>query len=941
MLYLRTIMDSFLHHIAKTIAEKYSNPKDLCFVLPSQRAGTFLKQALAKNYYAIRGYEAIELPEVVTLDQFVVELSGLTVLDNLSSFFSLFEVYQLTLREEKEQPESIDEFINWAPNLLSDFNEIDKYLVNSLEIFSYINDVRAMETWNIDGAPLTEHQINYLNLWKRFGTLYHAFKKKTLAKKETYTGLIFRDVAENIEDRSQHSVKQHLIFAGFNALSKSEETIIGHFLKTKKADIYWDADHHYMEDENQEAGHFLRKFKKKWSFTEFNWTTHHFQNSTKKIKIHNCNTNYAQSLLAADLLAKNTEDELKTAVVLNKEDLLLPVLNALPDSVSAANITMGYELKLTPLASFINIMLDLWYSKTGKEKNAFYYKNVVQFLEHHYTELLLSNHHRLIQLKQDIAKFNKIYVGKRFIQNYLTDSPLTHLVFSAENQDLYDNTTKILSVLSHLKEALTQANTNKYDQSLQIEFVYHYTLVFRKLLETIKNNPEIRTSSLKVYRLLINQMVNKEKVDFYGEPLKGIQIMGMLESRALDFERVIVMSVNEGVLPAGKKNHSFIPYDLKKEFGLPTHIEQDAIFANHFYRLLQRASQIDLLYHSGNDDFGAGTEKSRFIEQIIHELPKYNPKISVSTTEYNPIPLISDHSKQLPKSDELRLTMLTRLKKGLSPSAMNTLAACPLNFYYRYLIGLGEIEEVEESIKSSTLGTCIHDTLEKLHQLSLGVPLDQTTLKNYKKLANQYLEKEFLKYFSEKDLKTGNNLLTLEVAKSYVKKFLNFELELIEKESYAVIQVEDQIGHELTIRVNEEEIPIKIHGKVDVICELNGEKTLLDYKTGKVEPAELNFKDITQLYTGKNKKAKALQLLTYGWVYYQENPTTDHISPCIYSFKNGKAGFMYLKHNNKVISKSEILELFPQVVTVLVDNLVNSNIPLIHDQDSLYCEYCS
>ncbi|MFT6715763.1 MAG: ATP-dependent helicase/nuclease subunit B [Saprospiraceae bacterium] len=933
-------MDSFLNKIANEIAEKYEDPKDLCFVLPSQRAGTFLKQALAKNYHEIRGHDAIQLPTVKTLDDFVVDLSALTVLDKLSAFFKLFDTYQVILKEENEKTESVDEFINWAPTLLADFNEIDKYTVNSMEIFSYINDVRAMETWNIDGKPLTEHQVNYLKLWKRFGKLYHAFKKQTLAEKETYIGLIFREVAENIEGLYQNTKYEHLIFAGFNALSKSEETIISQFIKTKKASIYWDADNYYLQDENQEAGYFLRKFKKNWSFSEFKWPENHFKSGTKNIKIHNCNTNYAQSILAADILSQNTDAELNTALVLNKEDLLLPVLNALPDNVLAANITMGYELKLTPLSSFVNILLDLWYSKTGKEKNAFYYKNVIQFLEHNYTELLISNKQKLVSLKKDIIKFNKIYVGTRFIFKYLDDNPLIKTIFSSENQDLADNTQKILTVLAKLKDTLSDASSNKYDKSLQIEFVYHYTLVFRKLHQTIQNNPVIRNSSLKVFRLLINQLVNKEKVSFYGEPLKGIQIMGMLESRALDFEHVIIMSVNEGVLPAGKKNHSFIPYDLKREFGLPTHTEHDAIFANHFYRLMQRATTIDILYHTGSDDFGAGTEKSRFIEQIIHELPKYNKNIHITTSEYNPVPSISDKVKHLPKSDELLSRIKAKLKKGLSPSAMNTLASCNMNFYYRYLVGLGELEEVEESIKSSTLGTCIHDTLENLHKLSLGTPLDETTLKNYKKLALTFLEKEFLKYFSEKDLKTGNNLLTFEVAKNYVNKFLNYELEIIKKDKYTVVQVEDNIAHELMLEIEDETIATKIHGKVDVISQIGEKKLLLDYKTGKVESKELNFKDISQFYAGSKKKAKALQLLTYAWVYYQENPETEHISPCIYSFKNSKAGFMYLKYNNKIISKSDVLELFPQVVQVLVNNLMNKKTDLKHSEDSLYCEYC-
>lgn len=931
-------MDSFLNKLANEIAKKHSEPSQLCIVLPSQRAGTFLKQALAKNYFTVRKQKAIQLPTIKTLDDFVVELSDCKVLDKLEAFFKLYAVYQDILANENKEPDTIDDFLNWAPTLLADFNEIDKYNVNSLELFSYINDVRAIETWNVDGAPLTEHQKNYLELWKRFGKLYHAFKKETLSNKETYSGLIFREIANNIEEINPPI--QDIVFAGFNALSATEEIIIKHLVKMKLANIYWDADDYYLKDENQEAGYFLRKFKKKWNSSDFNWSEEHFKNTSKEISIHNCNTNYAQSILTADILSKKSGEELNTALVLNKEDLLLPILNALPDNITAANITMGYELKLTPLSSFINILLDLWYSKTGKEKKAFYHKNVIQFLEHNYTDLLISKKHKLVELKKDIVRFNKVYVGTKFILKYLDGSSLIKTVFSSETQDLLDNTSKILAVLGELKNKLSDATNDKYDKSLQIEFVYHYTVVFRKLHQTITENPIIQNSSLKTFRLLINQLVNKEKVSFYGEPLKGIQIMGMLESRALDFDHVIITSVNEGILPAGKKNHSFIPFDLKMEFGLPTHKEQDAIFANHFYRLIQRAKKVDILYHTGSDDFGAGTEKSRFIEQILHELPKYNKDIKISSSEYNPAPTIKDQEKTIPKTKEFLAALKVRLEKGLSPSAMNTMASCNLDFYYRYIIGLDEVEEVEESIKSSTLGTCIHDTLEQLHIKSLGVAIDEITLKNYQKLAPSYLETEFLKYFSANDLKTGNNLLTYEVAKKYVSKFLSYEMKLVKGDKYTVMQVEDHIAFQLPLSIGEQDIKCNIHGKVDVISQLGNEALLLDYKTGKVESKELNFKDVQELYTGNRKKSKALQLLTYAWVYYQNNKNCDHISPCIYSFKNGKEGFLYLKFNGKTITKSQVLELFPEAVLELVARLSDCNVDLQHEPLSLYCDYC-
>lgn len=947
-------MNSFLSELSRDIKNKYNSPKNLCVVLPSRRAGTFLKQELAKAYQC-----SFQAPTIITLDDFVEEICDVKRIDNLNCFFELYECY-LSLFEnnehKNEKADTLEEFINWAPNLLADFNEIDKYLVNSISLFSYINDIRAIETWNINGEPLTKQQQSYLKLWKRIGSLYHQLKKKLIKDKKGYSGLIFRQCAENIGELTEKIKYEEVIFAGFNAFSESEKKIVSHLIKIKKATIYWDADEYYMNDENQEAGNFLRKIKKDWTFSEFKNTGNHYINSTKQINIYNCNTNFAQSILSAYLLKdKNANSELQTALVLNKEDLLLPVLNNLPDNVSAANITMGYELKHTPMASFVKILLDLWHSKDNKtNKNAFYYKNVLQSLEHSYFELLVDDKKSIVKLKQEIIKSNKVYVSSKFIKSFI-DEDLCNLIFFAENQDLEDNTKKLLGILAKLKsifnyesessDSSSYLNLKQFDKSLHIEFIYHYTVVFRKLLNSISTYPALKNCSLKLFRKLISQLVNKEKISFLGEPLKGIQIMGMLETRALDFEHLILLSVNEGVLPSSKKNNSFIPFDVKLEFGLPTHREHDAIFANHFYRLLQRANTIDIVYHSGNDDFGAGTEKSRYIEQILHEFPKYNEDLVINQFEYNPIANLKTGVKTVEKNESFIDRLSNRLKKGLSPSALNTMINCSMDYYYKYILSLGEMEEMEENIHASTFGTCIHNTIEKLYKSHTEKVITKDFLKTNSAISHQVLKQEFLTHFSESDIQQGSNLLSLTVAKNYLDKFFEFENEQVKKGEYIINKVEDTLESSLKLDINGTTIEILVNGKIDCVFELNGELHLLDYKTGSVNQKEdLTVSSEEDFYSGsktKGHKSKALQLLCYTWLYYNKYPETTNITPCIFSFKKSKEGLQQLTYNKSTISKTEVLEMFPKIVKIVLEEQYDKDTHLQHDVSSKYCQYCS
>ena len=932
-------MESFLKKFAQEISGRFTSPENICIVLPTKRAVTFLKQELAQAYGV-----TFWAPEFYSLDEFVDGLSKNKKEERLILVLELYEAY---LSVVKEEPEDLGSFLKWAPTLLSDFAEIDRYLIEPSNIFSYINEARALEYWNVNGEPLTDAQKKYLHFWKLLGEIYGAFKKHLESKGKAYAGMQFREVALGIKELYEEIKFEKVFFAGFNALSAAEEKIIYTLIKKGKAEIFWDADEYYVNQPEQEAGRFIRRVKRKYPTIPFNWTINELSTSEKQINVVSCNTDSAQTHYAAHILQEefNQDNAVKTAVVLNNEDLLLPLLYNLPTNVTAANITMGYSLKLSPLTSFINVCLDCWGNFRGTQENkAFYFKSVFQVVEHPYFDYLINGKEKELQdLKQELVEKNVIYVGVNRFEKHFGKTEFIDLFFN-QKDGAVDLIEVFLKILSILKNGVANAGLSDLEKSIHTEFLYTYTLIFRKFLKLSEESIHLKKVSIKIFKKLLTQLVSTESLSFFGEPLKGLQIMGMLETRLLDFDRIIMLSVNEGVLPQGKKENSFIPFDIKREFNLPTHQDHDAVFANHFYRLLQRGKNIDLVYLNGQNDFGSSTERSRFIEQIAFELPIKNPKIKIDEFTYNPSPVLKDLIVEFPKDTKAKAAIVTKLEKGISPSALNKFVACSLDFYYRYILKLGEAEEVEENLKHSTFGTCVHHALEKLFEPYVKKELLAQDIEKMEKLVAPLLTEKFLESLSKEDLMSGNNLLTFEVAQQYVQNFLKLEIKNIveaqdRKEEYRILEQEEKMSALVPVEFKGETIQVKVEGYADRIGQVGNEIQLVDYKTGSVTSTELSFKSWDELVDNP-KKSKALQLAIYGYIYLMKHPEVTAFSAGIYSFRNLKSGLLKLKVNKKSVAAEDLKENMPDVIRQIVGNMLSESTPFNHNTDSLYCNYC-
>lgn len=933
-------MDSFLEKFAKEIAKRFESPENLCIVLPTKRAVSFLKQEMAKVYK--RTFWA---PQFYSLDEFVENYSIQKKDDKLLLVLDLYEAY---LTVVKEEPEDIGAFLKWAPTLLSDFSDVDRYLIDPKNIFNYINEARALEYWNVNGEPLTDAQKNYLHFWKLLGEIYHAFQAKLTKKGTAYAGIQYRYVAQSIKQIEPEIMFSKVLFAGFNALSASEEKIIYTLVKKGKAEIFWDADDYYLKSKEQEAGRFMRRIINKYPTIPFSWSDNLISKGRKAINIVACNTDAAQTHYAGSILQETFDQKnaIRTAVVLNNEDLLLPLLYNLPSNVKAANITMGYSLKLAPLTTFINACFDCWSNYRGSvNQKAFYFKSIFQIIEHPYFSYLTLNLKSEIQnLKNELIKKNVVYVGVKRFQKHFKKASFIPLLFNEYN-DSKGIVESMLKLLGLLKEGIAKANLSDVEKSIQTEYLYTFTLIFRKFLRLLEASNHLNSISIKIVKKLINQLVASESISFFGEPLKGLQIMGMLETRLLDFDRIIMLSVNEGVLPKGKKDNSFIPYDIKREFGLPTHHDHDAVFANHFYRLLQRGKHIDLVYLNGQNDFGASTEKSRFIEQILVELPLINPEVNIQEISYTPSPELNKIEVQFEKDEKSIDAIVKKLERGISPSAINNFISCSLDFYYRYILKLGEADEVEEKLKHSTFGTCIHNTLELLFESYLKKNILVQDLQSMDKKIAPILTQQFQDYLSKDDLMTGNNLLTFEVAKQYVKNFLHLEIKNVlqaqnNKIDYRILSQENKINFIVPIQVGDKKINVKIEGFADRIGVCGNQVQLIDYKTGSVSSTDLSFKNWSELAENP-KKSKALQLAIYGYIYLMQNPGINDFVSGIYSFRNLQSGLLQLRCNRNKVTAQDIRDNFPEVIELIVREMLSTTSIFKHNIEAKYCNYCN
>ena len=909
-------MHTFISETIEDILLKQTSFEDCVFILPSQRAGVFVRNTFKKKI--VSGF----LPEILTIESFIEQIAGISKADAVELLFHFYTIYC----DLEKHPDSFETFSSWAFVVIQDFNEIDQYLINSNDIFQYLRDVQRMKKWSVKGEfKETELIKDHFIFMERLAIYYAKFYSFLLEKKIGYQGLIYRESIKNVFEYIKKTHRKKFFFIGFNALNKAEENLFEVFLDNGNSEIYWDIDTSIFEG-NHSAGNFIRKYKKEWKYYEKNELkkiSNHFQEK-KNIKIIGATKNISQLKYAGEIL-QNLSNHNNTALVLGDESLLSVALNSIPKNVNAINITMGYPLQDVPTSQLITTIFQLFITQNNLQKsstNEFYHKDVTRFFKDPVIFQLVpeKTQYVLLSIQDKITKENT---------SFITFSTISKCIIPLEENSsellisIFKPFTTINEFISRILNLIESAKENV--SILEKEYLYRFYNAFTQLQNL--NNTKNYFKDIKTLHQFYKRIISNEKLSFQGEPLNGLQLMGMLETRVLDFENVIITSVNENIIPSNNTQNSFIPFDIKIEFGLPTYREKDAIYSYHFFRLLQRAKNIYLLYNTENDTFGNG-EKSRFIAQL-----------EMIRNDFSSIfiaPKVITEPKQQ-TSIAKNKSVLNRLKelaeKGISPSSITNYLYNPVAFYKQKILRIKELDLVEETIASNTMGTVVHDALEELYQPYIDQFLTINHLNMMRQKYKELVAKYFIKHFKNGDISKGKNRLAFEVSNQFVKRFLSLEKEVLQK-GHQVKILGTELELEILISVPGIDFPIKIKGIVDRIDEFDGQIRIIDYKTGKVEAKDLKVLDFEGIK--EFKYSKAIQLLLYSFLYSKNNPSTHlkQLEAGIISFKNLKAGLLKINFSSKVKTPDyniteEKLEEFIVQLKIILQEIFNPEISFI------------
>lgn len=951
-------MQYFLEELSQTILKKYSNiTGELCIVTPNRRAAIFMRKHISAAVT-----KPIWAPDILSIEDFINRISGFTIVDNMDLMFEFYRVYK---RIEQENADDIENFLSWAPALLRDFEDVDASMADRTKIYEYLTDIRYIDTWNPDGSPLTAFQQQYIAFVKKLKLYHETLADHLINRNLAWQTLSLRTVAERFQKEEIISLSwKKVIFAGFNALTKAEETIISTLLKNDIADYITDTDAYYANDQGHEAGRFMRKYSQMLSLDSSPGEKSFFKTIPKNIRIYGVARNVNQARLAGNLLNDIPElasDE-QTAVVLANEALLTPLLNALPGRIKDINVTMGYPIKKTNMYGFFDSLLQLLLQASKHEDKPdllFYHKDIKRFFSNSLCKILWDVQDGDNNTAALIKKLNTSNVS------FFSLSDLAELSIHADG--FYEafgflkgidtaNTDAVLNIFVDISLSLDQVLRKKAQLQgadivqtaffVDFESLYHFLRIFRKIKTLLAEFSNLE--SLHIIYRLFKQSCSETSLSFTGEPLQGLQVMGMLETRCLDFKNVVLLSVNENILPKAKSNQSFIPFEVKKSFGMRVYNEQDAIYAYHFYRLLQRAENIFLIYNTQNDDVGS-SEKSRFITQLQYELPRYNPE-TIIEEQIISIPAKTGHAANvisITKSDDILHQLLEIAEKGFSPSALSTYINCPLQFYFAKVAAIEETKSVEETMEASTIGSIVHLVLEKLYRPFEREILNPGCVDAMQLKLNHALQQAFSEEYTGGNVMTGKNLLLFHLVKRYLENYLKTEKAFLHKiaaikDEVVLLNIEKTLhGNIIIDNQDAGTVVAVIKGKADRIDKAGGVVRVVDYKTGKITGKDLTIRDFSEAFA-ISEKSKVFQLLCYAWMYHKQFPTEQSITAGIIATRSPGAGLQTIQCPGVASTLTTTqLKQVEEHLQSLITEILNKNKKFEQTHDLNNCIYCN
>lgn len=938
----------FLEKVASELRLKSQDELiNTAIILPNKRSVIFLKK-----YFNDGRVNPIWLPDFLSIDEFMEDLAGMSKADPLNLYFDLYRIH---LKREGKMAKSTESFLSWAPMIIRDFNDIDLYLTKAADILRHITEARALKEWNLDGQEMTDLQKSYIDFYQSLYGYYEDLKDLMLENANAYTGFIYRYCSENIESLTKKIKWKTFVFAGFNALSPSEENVFGFIKSNYTTSIYFDADDYYINKQDniplQEAGFNLKHLINKWKLPKLNFLTNRLVNDNKQITFHEAQGQLSQVKLAGNLLQRRLDNEdgksnidliSETAIVLANENLLLPLLSSLPETYNDGqnkllyNVTLGYPITYSPLKGFINDWFELLINCKINSSNQFRTQSIINLFLNNILISCINENQRL-----KIKSLSSSFIANNI--SYIYSKELLKLFNFQDNtdKDLFDllfneigNVNKLLNNLVDLLLFLDRGlDSSNAKNAILKEQVILLLKISKRFSVSMAEN--IEQLDIKTFSSLFFQLLTNYEISLKGEPLSGIQIMGMLETRTLDFKNIILISANEGIIPKSGISDSFIPFDIRHAYGLPLPKDKNGVLSYHFFRLLQYAENIDIIYDASSEGLGVG-EPSRFLRQIELELCKVNKNIILKKNSLILPSSIESKEINISKSDETLNTLRKKASIGFSPSALNSYISCKLKFYFRYVLKLEKENEIEASVESNTFGSIIHDTLEEIYLPFKDQLINTKQLSQSLKNLDNLLLKYFIKHYKTKNFKQGKNLLIWEVSKKYIKNFILSEIKELEGKTRTILGLEEKI--KLKIRTNTNEV--SLNGIIDRIDSDDGGRSIriVDYKTGKVIAGDLKPKNLNLLLTD-TKYAKAFQLIFYKYLYLVSlNKTqSDDIKTGIISIRNLNAGFLEFSLKDET---ENIIEEFEIILKSLIDEIFDPEINFTQTEDIDICNYC-
>ena len=913
---------AFIKKISDYITTHYDLTKEnITIVFPNKRAALQLRTELAKtiktNFW---------VPQILSIQQAMEEWSGLQLIDNIEVIFEIIKMNK--------------DFFPYAAQMAKDFDEIDQYGVNAEQLFANLKYAKEIEEWNLNLENSVES--NYL---KFFGSLlsYYNNLRDTLQKNgQGYYGLITNKLA-SLDDETLQKCTQgrKIIFAGFNALTSTEETIIVRMVESGNAVMLWDLDRYYFEDEKQEAGHFARLFFKKHPNIEKNFINDGFLTQKKEINIISVSGNAVQTNALQLNLTNNNDNEndndnenedekRKEVVVLADESLLIPVLNAIPESKGSIQVTMGYPFDKTIVYHFV----DQWFkyqNTTSDVDDVIYLWTLIRLCNADFIKLIFNGleYEKLNSWLMEMAKNSVYYLNKSDFKYFENDKHLFEFLTILTNKWI---TAKdcIRSIKDILVISIAKLGKNNNFVKNQISVAGRIANRLDILLNKYPN-------FIKVFdlQMLYAQVAGQMSINLQGEK-DGLQIMGLLETRNLDFDVIHFLSVNEGVLPQNKNNNSLIPFDLRKAYNLPTYDQQQAVYAYHFYRLLQNAKEIYLYYNNIADL--SGGEPSRFIRQLEFEYAKHS-NANIEYYQYKS-PIIKERQSPI---EVVKTDAILDKIQSLSPSSIGVYVRCPLQYYWRHIEDIKD-EQLDEEIQVNIIGNIIHKTLDNFYKLFAKNEIISLALfdEMYKQHFNECYHNSLIDNGFKNGLpNTGFNYLNKTVIKNMLGSFINSERKFLEEgHQLSIIDTERKLSQEIEYKGHK----VLLFGFADRIDKVGDEIRIIDYKTGKVNPYDVKIGEKVEKIT--DMAEKSIQLMIYKYLYISDNLknsgiTADKIKPGIIGFQKLSHGVYNLEIGEAHELSQSFKETCDKYFNDFLAELFDKNIPFAQTEDTKACSFCN